>query len=38
LSSYRLAAATLLGIDLSDVSAYLVFISSGEVHDITNET
>jgi len=38
LSSYRLAAATLLGIDLSDVSAYLVFISSGEIHDITNET
>ena len=38
LSSYRLAAATLLGIDLSNVSANLVFISTGEVHDITNET
>ena len=38
LSSYRLAAATLLGIDQSNVSATLVFISTKKVYDITNKT
>jgi len=38
LSSYRLAASRLLGIDIQSVRTLLAFVSRGQVIDITNKT